>query len=300
MRALIGTLLILWLVGCKAPQKETPTSGQVEVFVSESHASLLQQEAAEFRRIYPAAEVKIVSATTREAIVRMLNGEATCIVVDRPLNEEEQHVAAQLASKPEETRIGHDGLVVIVNRRNPISGISVETTKRVLQDSIRDWESIKGSTWDGVIELALTGRNSGVYELLEGSLFRLQQDIVPSYLAPSQHDVVHYVASHARALGIVSRGLLREETDTSSIKVLAIAQVDSSSKESLVFPVQESIYHHEYSLHYSLCVYTLAKRSGVANGFIAFLASPPGQKLIMNAGLVPETIPVRTIQLSTQ
>jgi phosphate transport system substrate-binding protein len=38
----------------------------------------------------------------------------------------------------------------------------------------------------------------------------------------------------------------------------------------------------------------------VAAGFLAFVASAPGQKILLNAGLVPATMPVRLVQITQE
>lgn len=270
----------------------------------ESHASLIQQEADEFRRLYPDAAVSVTAASTREAFVQLLNDSVRIIVCDRALNDEERSVAQQAGLNIREYKIAEDALAVIVNRQNLIEQIDMATLKKICSDEISSWDELEGKLWSGGIELCLTGKNSGVYELLSRQFFNLQKDLPLSYAATTQKDALEYVATHPRAITFVSALSLdhagddsTEGLDNSNLRLLAVAASDSANSEFVKLH-QANIYRKLYPLRYSVYIYTSADRASLANGFSAFVASAPGQKLVLNAGLVPATMPVRLVQLN--
>jgi phosphate transport system substrate-binding protein len=64
---------------------------------------------------------------------------------------------------------------------------------------------------------------------------------------------------------------------------------------------QANVYRGFYPLHYGVYIYctTSDKRdAGPEIGFTTFVASHPGQKIIMDAGLVPATMPIRLVQIN--
>ena len=99
-------ILLAGLAGCSRQESETsPTKGHVTAIVSESHLPLLQKEAGEFHRLYEAANVALLPASTREAIVHLVNDSVRVIIVDRALNAEERGVVENAGIRITETKI---------------------------------------------------------------------------------------------------------------------------------------------------------------------------------------------------
>lgn len=298
-------VVLFGIAACKQPKIETPTSGHLAVLATESLVPLIQKEAEEFHRLYPDANVTVSPASTREAIVQMLNGGVRGIVTDRSLNTEEREVARQYDIEITETKIAEDALAVLVHNRNPIKNISLQSLEKIITRKTTDWAFVPESGYSGKIELCLTGRNSGAYELLTHHFFQTKEEIVPQVISDTQHGVFEYVATHQRAVGVVSLATLNDTVDHPQIRtfrtlthVLAVGGADSATSNTFVKLHQANVYRLLYPLHYPIFIYSTTKNTGVAAGFSAFVASVPGQKILLNAGLVPATMPVRLVQVT--
>ncbi len=182
--------------------EETATKGSLAVLASESHFELIQAEAEEFTSLYKDARVAVSGATTREAIVQLLNDSVSVVVVDRMLNQEEERVAREAKLKLERIEVALDAVAVVVNHLNDADGISRETLNDVLVRKITDWNQVRGSGLSGPVELVLTGKNSGTYELVKDHFFSLSQDIQASVVLSTQKEVIEYVARHPQAVGL--------------------------------------------------------------------------------------------------
>ncbi len=305
MAALLGSMAI----GCQRQEVEiTPTQGRVTAIVSESHAPLVQKEVDQFQSIYAKAQVTLLAATTREAIVHLLNDSVRIVITDRALNQEEREVAAEAGIKYAETKIAEDALVIVVHHDNPMQNISFQSLNEIVKREVTQWSQVPEAKWLGAIEFAFTGRNSGAYELLVSHFLKLQQDAVPTFIANTQKEVLDYVASHPRALGVVSAACfyavtrpkgIQDTTTTTVLRALAVQQKDSTSTDKFVKLHQANVYRGFYPLHYGVYVYhtTSEKRDpGPELGFATFIASYQGQKIIMDAGLVPATMPIRLVE----
>ncbi|MCI0696271.1 substrate-binding domain-containing protein [candidate division KSB1 bacterium] len=310
--------IVLWtafllgsLSGCNRQESETtPTKGNVTAIVSESHAPLLQKEADQFHRLYTQAQVTLFSATTREAIVHLLNDSVRIIIIDRALNEEERSVAAAAEIKYTETKIAEDALVIVAHNENPIKNISLNSLSQIVTREVTQWRQVPESKWSGPIEFAFTGRNSGAYELLASHFLKLQKEAVPTSPADTQKEVLDYVASHPRALGVVSAACfysvtrpngIQDTTAVTPLRALAVERKDSTAADEYVKLHQANVYRGFYPLHYGVYIYyTVSEKRnlGPELGFTTFVASHPGQKIIMDAGLVPATMPIRLVQIN--
>jgi phosphate transport system substrate-binding protein len=274
------------------------------MLVSESHLALMQKEADEFHRLYTNATIDLLSTTTREAIVYLLNDSVHVVVTDRVLNQEEQEAAGKAEIKVTATKIAIDALAVVVNKQNPIENISLNSLREIVTRKIAEWRQVPEAKWNGPIEFAFTGRNSGAYELLVLQFLRLQEEIAPAFIASTQKEVLEYVISHPRAIGVVSAAAFYTVAkpggipdSTSALKALRLPRQDSTAANEFVMLHQANIYRGYYPFHYSVYILSTAQRSGLANGFSAFVASYTGQKIIQDSGLVPATMPIRLVQI---
>ncbi|HMD14487.1 MAG TPA: phosphate ABC transporter substrate-binding protein, PhoT family, partial [Bacteroidota bacterium] len=65
-------------------------------------------------------------------------------------------------------------------------------------------------------------------------------------------------------------------------------------------PVQAYLYKGYYPITRGVNIYSKADSYSVATGFTAFITSAPGQKIVLNSGLVPVTMPVRIVELTNK
>jgi phosphate transport system substrate-binding protein len=290
-------VLLFCISGCKKhPEQAAPVTRIV--LTADPYTQLLQLETEQFMSLYPQAKMEVRSTSTREAIVHLLNDSVRSIIVDRKFNEEERQVERQLSVRIAENRIAEDGIAVIVNKKNPLSHIEEESLKRIVTGASADWSQIPDARWSGAIDFVLTGRNSGMYELLQKSAFSSTVIPAPSTIKENQRDIIAYVAEHPFAAGCVaaSRVIGHEE----SIKVLPAVVKSEKGKKEDVYPGQQEIHNALYPFHYSLYLYSIETPNSVGLGFSAFVLSNIGQKIIQRAGLVPAFIPYRTIQLNAE
>jgi phosphate transport system substrate-binding protein len=289
------------IVACQRTGTQGPPSsisGEITLFTSESVSSLVVREAEEFRRIYPEAHVAIHPTSTRDAIVQLLNDSVKTICIDRPLNEEERKVAVAARIPITENRFAEDALAVVVHPRNGVTELTMSLLKQILTRTLGEWRNVPQSGLAGPVEFVLTGRNSGTFEMLQKRFFNLGDRLQPAVLAGSQEEVLRYITDHPTAIGCVSLASLG--TVPSNVRIVSIEQSVDSSAERFVQPSQSNLYHSLYPLHYSLYLYTAEPRGGLGAGFSTFVMRIQGQKILQDAGLVPASIPSRTIQITAE
>jgi|GEM_PF-238233 len=307
---ILPLLFLLWvgIWGCRSSKKaqvieDTPTTGFLRVGVSEAYASLIRLEAEDFMKLYPDARIEIVPLSTREAFVHLINDSLFAVITDRPLNEEEKQVVLTAKLKFQDVEIAKDALVVIVNLFNDLQNIPQKTVDAIISGKRTDWREISDSGLTGLIRVALTGPNSGVYELLSRRFFAGNK-IVYHVPCNTQNEVIQYVATHPLGIGIVSLVALKDTSalriEKEKVRALDLVAPDSTGKPTVRRLHQANIYLGKYPLHYSVMMYVNPARSRLALGFSGFIASTPGQQKILNWGLVPATQPVRLIQLVTE
>ena len=293
----IFCIFIAGACGCNK-QTETTTAGHRLLLAADPYVPLMQQEVDQFVSLYPRVTIEVRGSSTRGAIVSLLNDSVHMIVIDRQFNEEEKQVAQQASLRIVENKIAEDGIAIIVHKQNPIQNISTESMQRIVTRTAHEWMQIEKSRWSGPIDLVLTGRNSGMYELLQKKIFTGSKPLEPNTVMNSQRDVIHYVSEHPYSIGFVAASILTDERE--NVNILPVLTMSPEGIEKEYLPGQQEIHESLYPFHYSLYLYNAEAKAAVGLGFSALVLSHIGQKIFQKSGLVPVTIPYRTIQLHAE
>jgi phosphate transport system substrate-binding protein len=300
MKRVLLSILFIFIAavsGCKK-QTETATFGHRLLLAADPYVPLMQQEAEQFISLYPQVKLEVRGASTRGAIVSLLNDSVYTIVIDRQFNEEEKQVAQQASIRLVENKIAEDGIAIIVHKQNPIPNITMESVQRVVTRTAAEWTQIEKSRLSGSIDLVLTGKNSGMYELLQKKIFTGSKQLEPNTVMNSQREVIRYVSEHPYSVGFVAASILTDERE--NVKMLPVLTNSPEGIEKEYLPGQQEIHESLYPFHYSLYLYNAEAKAAVGVGFSALVLSNVGQKIFQRSGLVPVSIPYRTIQLHAE
>jgi phosphate transport system substrate-binding protein len=317
-RPLAISLGLLLLAGCGKPASESPTRGHLEVAVAEAHAPIVTRTAELFESLYPEARVHVQAVSTREAFIALLADSVRLVVVDRLADGEEAQACAAAQLDLEKVVIAEDALALLVNAANGLQSVTLDQAAALLAGRTREWSEFGIADLRGPVEIVTTGRNSGSWALLR-DFFPNAGVPAPSRIEPTEQAVLQRVAMAPGSLGVVSVAAWRDPAPGvaapvsqnneagwangvpapaagARVRALGVVTVDSLGHTASRALHQANIHRGAYPLHFPVLVY-FDKHSLLAAGFSAFLASAPGQKRILDAGLVPATMPVRLVHL---
>lgn len=289
-----GALLLAG--GCWGPG-ESPTAGALAIAVEESIAPVVYAEVDEFHRLYPKAAIQTTVGSTREAIGRLLRGEAKCACVSRWMDEEERRVAAEYKIQVDSLGFAFDGIAVLVHQLNPVTGLRLDQIGAIYRGEIRNWAALGGPDLE-VVPMALS-RNTAEAELLLREAVRDTAFAGGVFGCESSPDMLRAVADRPGGIGFAGLAWLSDQLPGGGEVRARVRALDIAAGEDGRFepPIQSSIYRERYPLGRRLYVLNADRRlGGLASGLIAFIASAPGQKIVLNAGLVPATMPVRLVK----
>ena len=290
------------LAGCMSERKESPTKGHLIIAVSESVSPVIEQEKLTFEELYVQAKIDLQITSTREAIARLFNDSILVIVSSRPLNQEEREIQKKYHLAMDEYKIAIDGVAIVVNKENPISQLRTTQLDSVFRGVLSSWATLgwEGST--GPIEICLPDRNSGLHEIVWNKILHGHPFALPTVVTQSSPEMLKYVWEHSNSVGMVGMNWIHE--NKGAVKVLELS--DPEAPDSLGIrgeyygPHQAHLYRGYYPLISDVYIYSRADRYGVGAGFIAFITSGAGQKIVLNSGLVPATMPVRLVEVTSR
>jgi len=286
---LVADLTSFTIAGSKAiADNLLPTL--IEVFALERGGDIDVSVEADGSKIYNVLEgdgalyaaISVVASDSADGLARLLEGSAVVGMASRPASQSE--IAAFEASgkgrldNPQQARIlALDGVIVAVNRDNPVSILSLDQIARIFDGSFSNWQQVGGA--DAPIVL-FRGP-----ETADSSLAVEQLAMAPgarrfapgAEILESDAQVSDAVAADVNAIGISSYAQER------NAKAVAIRSVCGQLFEPSVF----SIKAEEYMLSRRMYLYTAQGAvPDIARAFIEFATAPSAQPVISNAGFI--------------
>ncbi len=167
--------------------------------------------------------------------------------------------------------IARDGLVLIVNPKNPLENLALDQIRDIYTGIITDWSQVGGSTAN--IHLITreegSGTRSAFTELVMG-----EAEITPKAIVQdSNGSVMQLVAGDPNAIGFISLGLVNDE-----VKALHLDGIEATA---------ENIMNDSYKLSRPFLFVTKDEPTGLTKSFIDFTLSLEGQELLSKEGLIP-------------
>lgn len=303
-RLLIAVLSLLLLVGCQNRDKkgklvDTPTSGELTIAVDEALKPLIETEIATFNSLYTQAHVRAFYVSEKQAIDTLLKDSVRMIIVTRPLYAEEEQVikAKQFPVRQVKAAIG--GVALVVHPENKDTLMTLDQVTAILKGEVKTWKQLNKQSQDKTINVVFDQPKSGIIRYLNDSLFAFSSLPENCFALDSNAAVIDYVSKNPTALGLVDLTWLSDRDDATtnrflqSVKVVALSE---GGEYYQPFPAYISLGQYPFSREVMLV--SQEARSGLATGFISFIAGEKGQRIILKSGLVPATSPVRIVEVN--
>jgi len=292
-------LLAVLAFSCGPCDEETATRGHLRVLIAESVAPVVVQEVNRFLGLYAShgADVKYTIMQSREINDRFVNDTARVIITTIPLTNKEKEEVRKTTDNLVEIKLAYDGVVAIVQKSNARKDFTLEQIRSILDGRFSTWEHVgRPSLGGGRIHLYLQD-SSDVSQYLAERLLDGNPINASFRRTTSSSQTVEDVTRDRDAIGFV--GLNWIDSVDGTIKVLSL-RADSTLADTTFRPPKESvgnaysphpayIYLNYYPMKRAIYVYSRTTPGDFATGFTSFLASPEGQRIFLNAGLVPGT-----------
>lgn len=279
---------------------DTPISGSIKIAADESLRPIVEAEIQTFEGIYVKANIACDYVSESDAIDALMKDSARVAVVTRRFTEEEKKYFRDIKIRPTEFDVAISGIAVILNNQNADTVLTMDEIQSLLSGKITSWNQLGGKSRDG-IEIVFDHPNSGLIRHLRDSVAHFEKLPSNVYAAENNAAVVDYVAKTPNALGFIGLEWISDKDDSvsnsfmSKIRVASIAvNKDSASYQ----PYQAYIALKQYPLRRRITVLSREARAGLGTGFLNFFASERGQRIVLKAGLVPKTMPLRIVRFN--
>ncbi len=252
---------------------------------SDSMVNLAQAWAEEYKKVAPDVEVEVSGGGSGVGVVALLKGTIDIYNASRKLSRQEMEQARKNTGKePKETVVGYDAVAIYVHRSNPLNEITFEEIAQLYAEggTITRWSDlgvrIPDSVGDKIVRVSRQS-NSGTYEFLRERVLNRKDFKLGSLDMNGSKEVVALVASTPTAIGYSGMGYA-----TPAVKML---KVKRTAGDPAYAPNLSTTLTQTYPLARPLQVYTLGEPQGAAKGYIEWILSAAGQKVVEASGFVP-------------
>ncbi|MGZ8159314.1 MAG: PstS family phosphate ABC transporter substrate-binding protein [Methylobacter sp.] len=273
-------------------QKASGISGNLSSVGSDTLANLMTLWAEEFNRAYPNVNIQIQAAGSSTAPPALTEGTSNLGPMSREMKDDElEAFEDKYGYKPTAIPVAIDALAVLVNKDNPIKGLTMEqvdgifsSTNKCGGTNIDTWGDAGVSAW-GSKSIQLYGRNSvsGTYGYFKEHALCKGDFKSNVNEQPGSASVVQSVTSSVNGIGYSGMGY-----STSGVKMVPLAKKGS---KTLVDATPENAVAGTYPLTRYLYVYVNKKPNQplapLENEFIKMVLSKTGQQVVIKDGYIP-------------
>lgn len=304
----ISVLLIISAVsysGCDYEKiRSTTTTGEMTVGVDETILPVMRKEADEFMRLNEQAQIKQTVKTSNELIADIVNGDLKTVVVQRDFNSSEKEIISKYRIDYKKNMFALDAVGVIVNPDNPVRKLNFNELRKIFAGEITQWKNLEGDNknlLEGKIKVFIARKNASIHDFFLEKVMNGREFAKTDVVCSTSTQMLEEVKKDRFSIGFITMSWITKFADTldTSVKALKLATVDSAGRLSDYIGLHQAyIADRSYPLVVESYVFSTDYSMNVSAGFISFLVSYDGQKIVLNSGLVPVTQPVRIIQLN--
>jgi phosphate transport system substrate-binding protein len=234
--------------------------GSITLAGSTSVQPLAEELAKAYMAKFPDVKIAVQGGGSGAGVKAAMEGTADIGMCSRELNADESSLVA--------TEIAKDGVVMIVNKANSLSNLTLDQLQKIYTGSFTTWKQVAGpkalKTKIVVVNReAGSGTRGAFEELVLGKLKNTSNCIVQS----STGAVQQTVGVTKEAIGYISLGSL----DTKVVKPLSLNGVVCNVK---------NIVGKQYLIQRPFLLLTKTAPSGPTKDFMEWILSPEGQKIV--------------------
>ena len=235
-------------------------------------AKLVPQLAEQFKSQNPGTTFDIAAEGSTTGISAIIDGTAQIGMSSRRAKPAEVGAASGKGVNMKPHIVAYDGMAVIVNAKNTISGLTKKQVEQIFTGDVTDWSAVGGS--GGKISIYTRNTSSGTYSDWKELAMKKRDYAGGSQKMAGNEQIAAEVGKNANGIGYVGLAYIK----ASGTKVVPI---DGQT------PSVQSVLAKAWPYARPTFYYTNGDPAGLVKQFVDFTLSPAGQKVVSQVGFVP-------------
>lgn len=231
---------------------------------------IAQKTAEVFMNKYPSIKITVGGGGSGVGVASLIDGTCSIANLSRPMKAKEIQSAAAKGVNPKANVVALDGIAVIVNPANQISGLTKEQVKDIYTGKISNWSQLGGQ--NAKIVVVSRDSASGTFEAFNELALGGAKVRPDALMQASNQAVASTVAQTPVGIGYVGLGYL-----SGSVKAVTVDGV---------MPSKQTVLSKEYRYARPLFMYTNGAPRGAVKQYLDFVNGKEGQKLVEELGFV--------------
>ena len=274
-------------------------SGTLPVGTSETAKALVEQWGKQFQSHHSKVKVEttvIKYTETQKAIekgVHPIPEGAKMVVLSHPLSTQEKaRIKAASGVEPIEVPVALDGIVLVVNAKNPLKGLTMEQVAAMFSEpkdgkGMEHWSHVGVDGKFGEIFMNLYGRDdtSGTFAAFQEMALKGARQRKEIHTQPGSMSVIVEVGSDEAGIGYAATGFASK---SKRVRAVPLAKKEG---EPYILPTNETVVNGDYPLARYIYIYAIPNADGsldpTIKHYISHVLSRDGQALVKEEGFFP-------------
>ncbi len=263
------TLIILSLILIATSPLIAAKKNQLTLTGSTTVLPIAQAAAEAFMDKYD-VNVSVRGGGSGVGVAALMNKTVDIANSSRPMKAKEITIAKSSGVNPTAYAIANDGITIVVNTKNTVKNLTIKDLKGIYTGKITNWNQIGGLNMP--ITVISRDVSSGTFEVFNEKVLSGSKVIDSAMMLASNNAVASTVGDTPGAIGYIGLGYVTEKTK--------IVNVENC------IPSIQTIKSGEYKLSRKLYMYTNGPAKGNTAGYLNFIFSPEGQKIVEEQGFI--------------
>ncbi len=278
---IIGIVAVLVLAAVGAAALLGGGSAQQRTTVTEQGSDtmleLMTSLAEEFYHSQDSVQVDVTGGGSGVGIEALIRGNVDIAQASRAMKVSEIASAHANGTDPVEFSVAIDGIALIVNQGNGITGLTIEQLKGIYNGTYTNWNQVGGA--DQAITVFGRQSTSGTYEFFKEAVMD-KEDFSPAVSPETGNAAITVkVQQTAGGIGYVGIGYAMQATNAK------IVPLQADDEAPAYMPTDEdAVYNKSYPLARDLYLYTDGTPDGAVKQWMEYVLSDEGQNIVAEAG----------------
>lgn len=300
---ILSFVLFLFLSSCddKKILTDTPTSGRITIVADENYKPLVDSEIMVFENYYPEAKINVIYKPSMEVVKAMDIDSVRMIITAGPVDTA-YYISffKQKEYSPTNSFIAKDAIAIIANNSRKGLKVTTEELANICSGKITDFSQLEHGGGAGKITLVFDNPASSTLEYIQDSLLKGQALTSSAFAQKTNQEVMTYVQSNKNAIGVIGVNWISDNQDEENLAfsntIFPVEIRDALNSQYYYPPHPGYIASHLYPMRRLMRATLKENGAGLGRGFLNFMTSEVGQRIVLKAGLVPTNVVTRVVE----
>ncbi|MCX6561808.1 MAG: phosphate ABC transporter substrate-binding protein [Candidatus Aminicenantes bacterium] len=250
---------------------------------SDTMINLAQILAEEYMAKNPKSPIAVLGGGSGTGVTALINGTCDICNTSRDWKQKELDLAWEKGIQVKMFAVAVDGLSIIVNEKNPLTQLTMTQVGAIYRGEITNWKALGGP--DAVVSLYGRQSNSGTYTFMMEHVMGNKPYSQAMKEMNGNAQIIEGVLADTGAIGYVGVGYVVDKATGKPMKGLKILNINKDAKAQAFSPLDKAaVDSAQYPIARPLWMATNGKPKAVAAGFINWILTDEGQKIVAREG----------------